>query len=191
MNPYDLTSRVSSIFRGPQFGQYMGNDMPSMARYDFGANDPAAVYASRLPNVRGMGQPMVEPAPAAAPAMPAPVQPGMGAQGLQMPRGQAQADLGGAQGVMPPQAPSLPGMGGGQGLGAPGGLLDEPKAGGFNMQGLGEKMRAFGRGGDESGRGQGESMYAPLPSVMSAGPVGGRAGGDINVLQFMRGMARR
>lgn len=184
----DLMTQIGNIFgRRQQPGQYMGNPMPTMSRYDFGANDGAAVYASRMPNMRGFRpEPMVEPAPAEM----SPAQPAMGgAQGL-TPRVAPVVPQMGAQGMQPAAAPSLPDMGGAQGLKAPGGLLDEASAG-TDWKGIGNKMRAFGRGGDESGRGQGESMYAPLPSVMSAGPVGGRAGGDINVLQFMRGMARR
>jgi len=184
----DLMSQIGSIFGRRQTpGQYMGNPMPMMSRYDFGANDGAAVYASRLPNVRGFRpEPMVEPAPAEM----APAQPAMGgAQGL-TPRAAPVNPQMGAQGMQMPAAPSLPSMGGGQGLTLPSGLLDEGGSG-TDWKGIGDKMRAFGRSGDQSSRGQGESMYAPLPSVMSAGPVGGRAGGDINVLQFMRGIGRR
>lgn len=163
----DLMTQIGNIFgRRQQPGQYMGNLMPRMSRYDFGANDGAAVYASRMPSA----QPSMGGAQGLTPRV-APVAPQMGAQGVQMGSAPVDPQMG-AQGVQPR-----------------GGLLDDVS--GTDLNGIGNKMRAFGRGGDESGRGQGESMYAPLPSVMSAGPVGGRAGGDINVLQFMRGMARR
>jgi hypothetical protein len=188
----DIVSQIPAIFgRRQTFGQYMGAPMPTMARYDFGANDPSSAYASRLPRV-GRMMPPAEPMPAPAPEpMAMAPAPGMGGgQGIRPVAAPSVPEMGGGQGLQAPRATSMSSMGGGQGLTPPPGLLEEPSQG-ADWNKVGQQMRAFGKGmGGQSG-GKGESMYAPLPSVMSAGPVGGRAGADINVLQFLPGFGRR
>lgn len=166
----DLMYRINQIYGGaPRMGQPYGDNMPVMMRSAFGSTDPASAYAGLPPAMPAMG----------------------GAQGLQPQPVPAQPEMGGAQGILPPQAPAAPDMGGAQGLTPPtGGLLSEPTAR-PSMGTIANGMSAFGRGQGEQGQRQGESQYAPLPSVMSAGPVGGRAGADINVLQYMRGFGRR
>jgi hypothetical protein len=193
----DLPSQISNIFgRRQTFGQYMGNVMPTMARYDFGANDPSSAYASRLPRVGRMMPPAeAMPAPAEAAPQPEPMAlapaPGMGGgQGLRPSAAPSMPEMGGAQGMQAPSAPSMDSMGGGQGLAAPRGLLEEPSQG-VNWGRIEQGARAFSRGQGDQSRGRGESMYAPSPSVMSAGPVGGRAGADVDVTRFMRGGGRR
>lgn len=191
MDQYRLMNQINQIFARQQTpGQYMGNPMPTFSRYDFGASSPSDAYAQGLPRRMPPMQPQpMQPQPQAG-LLEDPTPPFVATNpgNPQMPPAQAQPF---------PQAPrydinadpnSTP-----TDMRLQAQTQAAPQSAGFGgqMKGYGDKMQAFGRGqGGGGGGGSGESMYAPLPSVMSAGPAGGRAGADVNLAALLRGNRR-
>ena len=185
MNQYDLVGQISQLFRPRVHGDVRGTQMPTMTRYQFGANDGAAVYASRAPRRMPMVDPAPQPqslldeptAPFVATNPSNPQEPPAAYTPTPMPR---PYDINEDPNSTPTDRRLQAGT-----QTTPGelGFLDK-------LKGYGNAMQVFGRGqGGQSG-GARESMYAPAPSVMSAGPVGGRAGSDVNLAALMRGNRR-
>ncbi len=195
----DLVSMVSDVFnrRTPMHGQYMGSMMPEMTRFYFGANDPAAVYSIGTPRVpRGiMGQ---QPGLLAEqPPMPAP-----NPNDLRLAEGTKRAPgtmpyIPSPDAEIPPVPPAVPlpperpaSLGNDTtGFGSYGENVAPSATSAFDTKATGGKLAALGGGG--SSKGQGESMYAALPSIVSAGMAGSGGGKDVDLTKYLRGMLRR
>lgn len=197
MRERDLVGMITDIMNsGRQMpGQYLGSTMPMMTRFHFGDNSPAAVYGMGAPRVpRGiMGQPQPATMPEPVPESPIEMRRAAGtdvARGTIPYRPSPDAEIPPYRPIpLPPERPAPASLGNDTiGFGSYGENVVPTKAG-FDMKGTGAKLGAIGGGG--SSRGQGESMYAPAPSIVSPGMAGSGGGRDVDLTKYLRGLLMR
>ena len=149
-----------------------------------GGSDPASAYAMTLPrgSMRPQGGLLTDPTVA-------PGEPGLKARPMAPEVGGAENDyaLAAPSGEPGLKAPERPSVGLGTGTAAPEGYGPEwMRKAGARMAGVAPAGQ-----GNGSNQRQGESLYAPAPSMISPGLAGSGGGRDVDLTKFMRAFARR